>query len=91
VEWPADDTATEEIIMMIICFKPMTTNNGEPAICGAVQMTGFDGSKHTLRSDLPCRGCGEAGHYDGVGDDWTAMKHNGLQAINSATKPVREL
>ena len=79
--------------MKIICFEPMETdNNGKTtAICGAVQMTGFDPLKHTLRSDLPCRGCGKAGNFDGVGDDWTAENHNGLPAINSHAKPVREL
>ena len=77
--------------MKIVCFKPMKTDDGKDAICGAVQMTGYNPGKHTLRVDLPCRGCGQVGHYDGVGDDWEAKRVNGLPAINSQVKPVREL
>jgi len=77
--------------MKIVCFNPRTGRNGLPAICGAVQMTGFIPGKHTLRQDRPCDGCGKAGHYDGVGDDWTAMEVNGLEAVNSDVKPIREL
>ena len=77
--------------MMIVCFKPMKTEDGKRAICGAVQMTGYKPGKHTFRQDRPCDGCGEAWHYDGVGDDWDAMKVNGLPAINSHVKPIREL
>lgn len=75
--------------MKIVCFNPMT-KDGRKAICGAVQMTGFDFSKHTLRQDRPCSGCGEAGHYDGVGDDWTAEVHNQLPTVNGDTAPIRE-
>lgn len=77
--------------MKIVCFKSMQTGDGKKAICGAVQMTGFNPGKHTLRQDLPCRGCGEAGHYDGVGNNWTAMGHNKLPAINGDATIVREL
>lgn len=48
-------------------------------------MTGFNFSKHTLRFDRPCDGCGEAGHYDGVADEAVIV------GINSAdVKPIRE-
>jgi len=77
--------------MKIVCFNSMKTDDGKNGICGAVQMTGFNPGKHTLRQDLPCRGCGQVGNYDGVGDDWTAKVHNQLPAINGNTKPVREL
>ena len=78
--------------MKIICFKTMTEDDDgkTTALCGAVQMTGFDPSKHTLRNERPCKGCGAKGHYDGAGDDWTAESHNGLPAINSHIKPIRE-
>jgi hypothetical protein len=72
--------------MKIVCFKPMKTEDGKQAICGAVQMTGFNPGKHTMRNDRPCDGCGEANHYDGVGDDW-----NSVNAINGDVKPIREL
>lgn len=77
--------------MKIVCFKPMETDDGRRGICGAVQITGYDPSKHTLRQDLPCRGCGLAGNYDGVGDDWTAEAVNKLPTVNGTVKPVREL
>ena len=72
--------------MRIICFEPMETdNNGKTtAICGAVQMTGFDPAKHTLRSDLPCRGCGQVGNFD-------SADKNSLLVVNKHIKPVREL
>ena len=76
--------------MKIVCFNRIEVD-GEEGICGAVQMTGFQPGKHTLRSDLPCRGCGEAGHYDGVGDDWTSQVHNGLPSANGDVEPVRNL
>lgn len=77
--------------MKIVCFKPMKTDDGKDAICGAVQMTGFKSGKHTIRAERPCDGCGEANHYDGVSDNWEAMRVNGLPAINSHVKPIREL
>jgi len=75
--------------MNIICFNQLKIKEGTTATCGAVQMTGYDGSKHTLRQDLPCRGCGEAGHYDG----WTGTltSHNGALVINGHVAPVRNL
>jgi hypothetical protein len=76
--------------MKLVCFKPMKTEDGKPAICGAVMMTGFDPNKHTV-SDRPCRGCGTSSHIDGAGDNWDAMRVNGLPAINSHVKPIREL
>lgn len=70
--------------MKIVCFNQVETNEG-PTTCGAVQMTGFNFSKHTLRFDRPCDGCGAAGHYDGVADDAVIV------GINSAdVKPIRE-
>ena len=83
LEWPADDTAIEELIVKIVCFNKVTTQEGTK-ICGAVQMTGFQYSQHTMRFDRPCDGCGEAGHYDGVGDNRT------VEGINSDVKPIRE-
>ena len=79
--------------MLIVCFKTMETDDegNTTAICGAVQMTGYDPAKHTLRWDRKCNGCGCAGNYDGVGNDWTAETHNGLRAVNSHVKPIREL
>ena len=89
-----DDRTTvllEEKQMKSVCFEPMKTNDGKNAICGAVQMTGFKPGQHTIRADTPCKGCGAINGYDGVGDDWTAESHNGLPAINSHIKPIREL
>ena len=69
----------------------MKTKEGKPAICGAVQMTGFDGSKHTLRQDLPCRGCGEVGHYDGYGSLLKYSENSENVVLNGHVKPVRNL
>jgi hypothetical protein len=75
--------------MYIICFNQLKTKEGKNAVCGAVQMTGFDFSKHTLRQDLPCRGCGEEGHYDGYSVLLQDDEHTTV--LNGHVKPVREL
>ena len=76
--------------MFIICFNQMgETDDGRVRVCGAVQMTGFNGAQHTLRQDLPCRGCGEAGHYDGYFVKLTDNEHNVV--VNGDITPVREL
>jgi len=52
-------------------------------------MTGFDGDKHTLRDDLPCRGCGEVGHYDGYYGVLKSDEHR--LVVNGHVEPVRNL
>ena len=85
--------------MYIICFntlKPITrkmssdgSSDRKLRVCGAVQMTGFDGPKHTIRQDLPCRGCGAVGHYDGMS---RKLEDNGHSTVvNGDVEPVRVL
>ena len=84
--------------MYIICFnqfEPITEKNSDGSsdrklrVCGAVQMTGFDGPKHTIRQDLPCRGCGAVGQYE----RWSRkLEDNGHSTVvNGDVEPVRVL
>jgi hypothetical protein len=75
--------------MNIICFNNVKIKNGPQIFCGAIQMTGYDGSKHTLRQDLPCRGCGQVGHYDGF--NGVLESNQGHLVVNGHVEPVREL
>ena len=75
--------------MYIICFNQLKTKEGKNAVCGAVQMTGVDLSKHTLRQDLPCRGCGEVNNYDGYNHELKSDEHRVV--LNGHVEPVRNL
>ena len=75
--------------MNIICFNNVKVKNGRAIFCGAIQMTGFDGSIHTLRQDLGCRGCGAIGQYDGFNGVLESDEHH--LVVNGHVEPVREL
>jgi len=74
--------------MYIICFNQLKTKEGKNAVCGAVQMTDYNGSQE-LRQDLPCRGCGKEGNYDGYSRELKSTEHQVV--LNGHVKPVRNL